>query len=101
MASASWICSAGVGNDWSPGQPPSSALTDRDSGVGFRGQASLGLNFALSESVVASLFGALDYWSDMPFAKTQVPNQPGVPASLGDDDAIDLRAGVKLTLHLD
>ena len=80
------------------------SASDTDSDVGFRARASVALRTTLGEGVQVSVFGGLDYWSDLPYSKLPdpsafVPQQS--PAHIATDDVLDLKAGIRLTMFLD
>lgn len=81
---------------------PANSARDSDSDVGFRGKAKLELRAVVSERVQVSLFGEVDYWSDVPHAKLPDPTgfngQP--PAHISKDDMLDVNAGVKVSFAL-
>lgn len=77
------------------------ALTfaDEDSTVGFRGRANGGLKFNATDSISLTVFGGVDFWSDVPVAnqrRTQII-APGVPPRTKFTDLVELKAGLSLT----
>lgn len=82
-----------------------SQRADSDNDFGFRGKLSAELRAKLSEGVVVSFFGGVDYLSDVPYAQLTDSTKPRfsfqTPPQIGSDDLIDLKAGIKLTISLD
>ena len=77
------------------------AVSDSDSGVGFRGQLGAGLKFKLTEGARLETFVEADYFSDIGTART-ADNDPVVDAtsSVSTDDQWELKAGARLTVGL-
>ena len=77
----------------------SQAVSDKENKIGFRGRVLGGLKFALSQSVSASVFGGIDYWSETPYAALPV-TFPAPAARLRTDDLIEVKAGVSILMAL-
>jgi hypothetical protein len=75
------------------------AVSDGDSGVGFRGLLGAGLKFRLSSTANLETFAEADYFSDVGTASMPI-NLPGVSAAAHTDttDLWELRAGARLTI---
>ncbi len=79
--------------------------SDSDNDFGFRGKLSAELRAKLSQDIVVSLFGGVDYWSDVPYSELTDSStflfSTGVPAHIDTDDVLDVKAGIKVTVSLD
>lgn len=77
------------------------AVSDDDSGVGFRGLLGVGLKVKVAPQTLLEGFAQADYFSDVPTAHL-MSNQPagGYVSHVEDDDLWELRAGLRLTLGL-
>lgn len=79
--------------------------SDSDNDFGFRGKLSAELRAKLTEGMTVSLFGGIDYWSDIPYAKLPDSTPPfnvvRVPSHIDTDDVVDFKAGIKVTVSLD
>ena len=77
-------------------------FNDSEDAVGFRAKAKGGLQFQLNDSLSLSVFGGVDYWSDIPVANQVqargVPNDP-LP-TLKFNSLVELQAGISLTFLL-
>ena len=83
-----------------PGPDPfAAAVSDGDSGVGFRGQLGAGLKFKLTPAAFLETFAEADYFSDTGTAHT-ANNQPGDTGAshTGSTDLWELRAGARVTV---
>jgi hypothetical protein len=81
--------------------PFAAALSDSDSGVGFRGQLGAGLKFKLGPAMNLETFAEADYFSDTGTARLSNA-QPGdiTQSHTGSTDLWDLRAGARVTIGL-
>ena len=76
-------------------------FNDSEATVGFRGRANGGLRFNATDSVSITLYGGVDYWSDVPVANQD--RRFGAPAFLPAvkfKDLVELEAGIALTFLL-
>ena len=82
-----------------PADPFAAALSDSDSGIGFRGQLGAGLKFKLTSTANLETFAEADYFSDAGHANT-ANNQPGdtTVSHTGSTDLWELRAGARITI---
>lgn len=75
------------------------AVSDGDSGVGFRGLLGAGLKIKIAPQTLFEGFAEADYFSDVPTAH-MTSNDPagGFVSHVSDDDLWELRAGARLTV---
>lgn len=81
--------------------PFAAAISDGDSGVGFRGQLGAGLKFKLTSNANLETFAEADYFSDVASAHT-ANNQPGdtTASHTVSDSQWEFRAGARVTIGL-
>ena len=77
------------------------SFDDTKEGVGFRGRAMLALRHMISPGMSISLFGGIDFWSDVPYANLPVNTVNTQPAKVRSSDEFDVKAGVRVTISLD
>lgn len=79
------------------------SVSDDDDAIGFRGRAQGAVKFAVTQAAIVSLFAGVDYWSDVPTADLPSATATAVqPAAKVDmDDALEVKAGARLTIALD
>ncbi|WP_295559317.1 hypothetical protein [uncultured Hyphomicrobium sp.] len=77
------------------------AVSDGDSGAGFRGLLGVGLKFKIAPTALLEGFAEADYFSKVPTAKLITNSiDGGFVSHVGDDDLWELRAGGRLTIGL-
>ena len=70
-------------------------------GVGVRANAQIELRRMVTQSLDFSVFGGVDYWTNIPFTKLSDPsNFTTQPVGVRSGETLDLRVGVKVTLKL-
>lgn len=76
-------------------------FNDSDGTVGFRTRAKGGLRFEATDMVSLTLFGGVDYWSDVPVADQKgIFGNPARLPNLKFKDLVELKAGLSLTVLL-
>ncbi len=78
---------------------PVQQLSDKETKVGFRGRLGGALKAEVAQGVAASLFGTVNYWSDMAYAR-----MPGAtdrsPSRVAFDSLIEAKFGARLSVAL-
>ena len=74
------------------------SVSDSRTALGFRGRMGGALKAALSDSVTASLFGTVNYWSDAPTAV--FPSPAFATAKVGLDGLMEAKFGARVTVAL-
>lgn len=77
------------------------AVSDGDSGAGFRGLLGVGLKFKVAPTALLEGFAEADYFSSVPTAELISNSLDGGTVShVGDDDLWEFRTGLRLTVGL-
>ena len=76
-------------------------FNDSDGTVGIRARAKGGLKIRAGDMVSITLFGGVDWWSDVPVADQQrFVSPPNTLPEVKFNDLVELKAGVNLTILL-
>ena len=80
---------------------PPLSFNDSDGTLGFRARAKGGFRFNATDAISLTLFGGIDWWSDVPVAdQRRFFGPPGPPPSVKFVDLVELKAGATLTVVL-
>ena len=70
-------------------------------GVGVRANAQIELRRMVTQSLDFSIFGGIDYWTNVPFTKLSDPsNFTTQPVGVRTGETVDFLVGVKVTMKL-